>query len=129
MFIGLNPSTADENVDDPTIRRIIGFASGFGYGGVYMTNLFAYRATKPDDMIACDRPIGEDNDDWLKHYAEMCPTIFCAWGAHGGHISRDRQVVDILPTDKLWCLGKTKHGQPRHPLYLKRDTQPVRYQP
>lgn len=123
MFIGLNPSTADETEDDPTIRRCIGFAKLWGAGGLCMTNLFAFRATNPRDMIDHLDPIGPENNFWLQEVAARSGMIIAAWGAHGKHKGRDRDVLNIIPT--LYCLGTTKDGQPRHPLYIKADTKPI----
>ena len=67
MFVGLNPSTADETTDDPTIRRCINFAKSWGYGGLYMVNLFAYRSTNPNNIRIVDNPIGDDNDSCISH--------------------------------------------------------------
>lgn len=127
MFIGLNPSTADETEDDPTIRRCIRFAKDWGYGGLYMTNLFAIRATDPKDMLAHKNPTGTENDYHLITHATKAGMIVCAWGAHGGHQGRNTEVLSLLNDHQLNCLGTTKTGHPRHPLYLRADTQPVPY--
>ena len=122
LFIGLNPSTADEKNDDPTIRRCMGFAKRWGFEGMFMANLFAYRATNPKDMMACPKPIGRYNDRSIKSMANKSKLIVCAWGVLGNHLNRDKDVIALL-SDKhrLMCLGKTKHGNPRHPLYVKAD--------
>jgi hypothetical protein len=127
MFIGLNPSTADEIRDDPTIRRCAGYARRWGYGALCMTNLFAYRATKPALLKAHARPIGADNDIWLAQLAESAALIVAAWGIHGAHLHRDQAVMRLLK-GKLTCLRKTKDGHPWHPLYLKRTARPSRFQ-
>lgn len=121
LFIGLNPSTADEREDDHTIRRCKRFAADWGYGAVYMANLFALRATDPKIMLAHDEPIGPDNDVWLQDLARGAGVIVGAWGAHGGHMQRDERVMTLLDAHKLMCLGTTKDGKPRHPLYIKAD--------
>lgn len=136
-FIGLNPSTADATEDDNTILRCIDFAKRFGANELLMLNLFALRATDPADMKRARSPIGLENDAVL---AREClalqenagaNTIICAWGADGVHLDRARQVYEMLTqvTSKLFSLGTTKHGQPRHPLYLRKDTplQPWRH--
>jgi hypothetical protein len=123
LFIGLNPSTATETVDDPTIRRCIGFAKSWGYGGMVMGNLFAFRATNPRDMMAAEDPIGPENDAWLKELAAKAGIIIGAWGIHGAFLDRDKQVLESMPI--LRCLGITKAGLPRHPLYIRRDCVPV----
>jgi hypothetical protein len=123
MFIGLNPSTADETADDPTIRRCINFAKLWGYGGLYMTNLFAFRATNPKVMMAWREPVGVDNDEALIRYRDKSALIIAAWGACELAIDRGGVVAQLLGTD-LHCLGRTQSGAPRHPLYVKADTPP-----
>ena len=123
-FVMLNPSTADETVDDPTIRRCCGFAKDWGYGGVVVTNLFAWRATKPADVVAaCNAGIdvtGDLNDLCIPIIADACGAIVCAWGAKPWARERAEQVVKLLrkPNRTLWCLGLTRDGSPRHPLYV-----------
>lgn len=124
-FIGLNPSTADETEDDPTIRRCIGFAKRMGAASMVMTNLFALRATDPKDMKAAMDPVGPDNDPTLKRIAGCGQTIAC-WGVHGAFQFRGTLVVQMLRCHGLWCFGTTKAGHPKHPLYLKSDTELVR---
>lgn len=124
LFIGLNPSTADEVQDDPTIRRCIGYAKRWGYGAYVMANIFAYRATDPKVMMRKDDPIGPYNDAWITRMAEGAGVIVCAWGAHGEYMRRGDEVKRLLFGRDLMCLGKTKNGQPKHPLYLKAD-QPL----
>lgn len=128
MFIGLNPSTADETQDDPTIRRCVGFAKRLGAGQMIMANLFAFRATDPFTMLKLVHtdPVGPDNDAWLARLAEHAGIIVAAWGAHGGHRHRDEQVIGMF-SDRLFALGVTKDGHPRHPLYLRADAELVRY--
>jgi len=127
LFIGLNPSTADENEDDPTIRRCINFARSWGYGGLYMANLFALRATDPEEMKSHERPVGEDNDKVLMELAKKAGLIVCAWGTHGTHLSQENHVYELLKTYNLMCLGTTNNGHPRHPLYVKSDMEPMPY--
>ena len=120
LFIGLNPSTADEDTDDRTIKRCIRFASDWGFGAFCMANLFAWRATKRKDMLAHARPVGAYNDAWLRNLSRDAGLIVCAWGADGGHLKRDRAVLDMLLLFyPLMCLGTTKDGHPGHPLYIK----------
>ena len=123
MFIGLNPSTADETNDDPTIRRCVNFAKSWGYGALCMTNLFAFRATKPEVMKQQKDPIGEKNNHYIKKFARGAGVVIAAWGVHGSFWARDHEVKLMLP--RLHHLGLTKHGDPRHPLYLKKDLSPV----
>lgn len=125
MIIGLNPSTADETNDDPTIRRCIAFAKAWGYSALCMTNLFAYRATDPADMKAAADPVGAANDRHLVDIARHAGIVVAAWGADGVHKGRDAEVRSLIPN--LHCLRKTKHGHPGHPLYLPGDLVPVAY--
>lgn len=123
--IGLNPSTADEMEDDRTSRRCIGFAKDWGYGGLIMTNLFAFRTTKPADMRAADEPIGPENNKHLILIAEKSGMVLAAWGTHGNFNNRDKEVINILLPEKINCLKITKSGLPAHPLYIKADTKPL----
>lgn len=122
-FIGLNPSTADETADDPTIRRCIGFAKAWGYGGLYMLNLFAFRATLPDDMKREPDPVGPENDEQLSYYQTHVGKVIAAWGKHGAHRGRQIDVTKVF-RGPVYCLGTNGDGSPKHPLYLKSDTQP-----
>ena len=124
LFVGLNPSTADEIVDDQTIRRCAGFARGWGYGGMCVANLFAYRATDPENMKRYHSPVGPDNDQWLSTLASEAAVIVAGWGNDGSFAGRD-QVVKGLLKGRLSCLALTKHGQPKHPLYLRANLLPT----
>lgn len=131
-FIMLNPSTADAADDDPTIRRCIGFANRWGYGELWVYNVFALRSTDPSALLESDDPYGPRNADFLAK-ARNAARVVCAWGsfdAKGVYAARGRVVVvEVLEGVPLWCLGTTLDGSPRHPLYVKGDTQPVAYQP
>lgn len=129
--IGLNPSTADETHDDPTIRRIMGFAQRWGFGGIAMLNLFAFRATDPKDMRAAADPVGPGNDAALA-VETAHRTVLCCWGAHGDFKNRGNVVRTTLSGAagrELIHLGLTKAGHPKHPLYLRGDTEPVAWTP
>lgn len=119
MFIGLNPSTANETNNDPTIRRCIGFAQKWGYGGLCMTNLFAIRTKDPKIMKRHLEPIGIDNDEHLIMISDKAGKIVAAWGIDGGYKNRDIEVISFIPN--MYCLGITKHGFPKHPLFLSKD--------
>lgn len=122
MFVGLNPSTADETEDDPTIRRCIRFAKDWGYGGLLMMNAYAFRATDPKVMKAASDSVGPGNDEEFRWRAGHVGLVIAAWGAHCTE-ERERQVCEALQRP-IHCLGRTKAGRPKHPLYLRADTQP-----
>jgi len=128
MFLGLNPSTATEEIDDPTVRRCIQYAFMWGYGSLWMANIFSFRATDPKEMKAASEPIGQDNDRKLKCAANWAGVIVAAWGNHGEHLNRAEQVEQML-AGRLSCLTVTGGGHPGHPLYLKKDLKPVEYHP
>ena len=125
LFIGLNPSTADSDSDDPTLRRCIRFARTWGYGGVVMANLFAYRATDPKNLKLVADPVGPLNDDWLARLRAETEVAVAAWGNHGGLQDRARTVSARL--GKLYCLGCTGRGAPRHPLYVRGTAKMVHW--
>ncbi len=125
MFIGLNPSTADETQDDPTVRRCIRYAQSWGYGALYMTNIFAFRATDPLVMKRFDDPVGPENDTALIRLAADAGIVIAAWGVHGEHLGREKTVRHYLSfVNRLHVLKLTKGGHPCHPLYLKADLRP-----
>jgi hypothetical protein len=123
-FVMLNPSTADATLDDPTIRRCIGFARRRGFGGLQVLNLFAFRATDPMHMKAAHDPVGPDNDAHiiaaLTATAAASSPVIAAWGVHGTYNGREAEVrkLSLECGVKLMCLGSTKGGHPRHPLYV-----------
>jgi hypothetical protein len=133
VFIMLNPSTADASVDDPTIRRCMAFAKREGAGGIYVANLFALRATDPRELLSADDPIGAENvraiGDALLIAAIYKRPAIVAWGAHQfakqHGLDLPRRARDIGA--KLVCLGTTKDGSPRHPLYVKADAPLVEW--
>jgi len=126
LFIALNPSTADENKDDATIRRITDFSDQWGFGGFYVCNLFAFRATKPVDMFQSVSPVSDPmdilaNDREMIHTAALCTKIVFCWGNEGAADQRCFVVQKMFP--EAWCFGTTHSGQPKHPLYLAKDTR------
>lgn len=123
MIIGLNLSTADETEDDPTVKRCIEFARSWGYGGLCMANLFAFRATMPTDMFTASDPIGVENDKWLIKLAKSAGVVVAAWGNNGTYLSRSKEVIQLIPD--LHCLKMNKTGEPAHPLYLKATLRPT----
>lgn len=123
LFIGLNPSTADETSDDPTLVRCINFAKDWGYGGVCMANLFAYRATQPQAMKNASDPIGKDNNKWLKKLSKQAGIVIAAWGNDGTYLGRSYEVQPLIAG--MHCLKINKSGQPAHPLYQPSAAKPV----
>jgi hypothetical protein len=125
MIIGLNPSTADEEKNDPTIIRCINFAKNWGYGGVYMLNLFGFRATQPKNMFNAENPIGDENDKYIVKYSKICDKVICAWGNDGSYKNRNKEVLYKIENSYYLKLNKT--GEPAHPLYLKDDLTPIKF--
>jgi hypothetical protein len=135
-FIMLNPSTADAELDDPTIRRCVGFARALGCGGIVVANLYAYRATRPADLWRAADPVGPRNDHILRELAARTAAtgapLIAAWGAR---VRPDRveAVLHLLEAagarDLLTALGVTKDGAPRHPLYLPSSARPEQWPP
>ncbi|MBH9551425.1 DUF1643 domain-containing protein [Inhella gelatinilytica] len=126
LFVMLNPSTADARQDDPTIRRCMGFAQAWGFGGLAVGNLFALRSPDPDDLrraVTAGGPlaaIGPRNAGWLRRLAQESAQVVAAWGQHGELLHRGTAVARLFPT--LHCLGQTQAGHPRHPLYVAAST-------
>lgn len=126
-FIMLNPSTADANIDDPTIRRCIGYAKDWGYSGLTVLNLFAYRATSPKDMKNAKDPIGYKSEMYLNNFISSADgPIICAWGNHGSFMNADEYVLKMIRNaGKIpMALKVSKGGNPSHPLYLKKNLLP-----
>lgn len=130
-FIGLNPSTADDTHDDPTIRRCVDFARRWGFGGLTMVNLFAFRATDPwmlgEEQAKNGEVVGADNDGYLLAHAKEAGIVVAAWGAWRGVGVRADAVRALCEQHgvSLYALGMTRGGHPRHPLYLRADTRPL----
>lgn len=132
LFVMLNPSTATEVQNDPTVERCERRARTLGFGAFRVTNIFAYRATDPKIMRAQADPVGPENDatihesasDWIRAGTE--DRVICAWGAHGEHMARGEAVEVLLRKTRqpLYALGLTKAGHPKHPLYIGYETQP-----
>ncbi len=121
VFVGLNPSTADGECDDPTIRRCLGFARSWGCGRLAVVNLFAWRATRPADLREARNPVGPLNDEVLAQVAGAADLLVACWGVHGAWQDRGQAVRTAL-RGPWQCLGLTRDGLPRHPLYLRRET-------
>lgn len=124
-FCMLNPSTADETQDDPTIRRCIGFAHRTGVKALVIVNLFAFRSTDPKGLLATPDPVGRENDKAIRDAFLGSSYFVAAWGAFGLANERGQVVIDMLCAmgmkRKILCLGKNGDGSPRHPLYVKAD--------
>ena len=132
VFIGVNPSTADETIDDATLTKCMNYAKAWGYGGLVMLNLFAYRATDPTVMKSARDPIGgSENDSFIKKYTDpkKISKVICAWGEHGKHLDRANLVIKshIHSDAKLYALKINKSGAPHHPLYLSNKVKPTIY--
>ena len=125
MFIGLNPSTADEVKNDPTVTRCINYAKQWGYGGMIMSNIFAYRATDPKVMKKAEDPVGPRNDSWLIKLAEEASLVVAVWGNHAAFMARGKKVMNLFEGIDLHCLAMNKTGHPKHPLYCRSSLKPV----
>ena len=127
-FVLHNPSTADENQEDPTLRRCLDFAQRWGYGSLRLGNLFAFRATNPADMRKAPDPIGQDNDRYLRDIADTCLVVIAGWGALTvAWQTKQRDRVLLLLGGDLRCLRVTKNGDAQHPLYIPKTATPQWY--
>lgn len=128
LFIMLNPSTADAENDDPTIRRCMGFAAAWGFGMLEVVNLFAFRATDPKALLGASDPVGPDNDRHIEEAARGAGCIVAAWGVHGRLRDRGNRVLEMLwgmdMGKPVLALGLTIDKAPKHPLYIRADTKP-----
>lgn len=124
LIVMLNPSTADAEINDATIRSCIRLSKGLSFGSFEVVNLFAFRATDPDDLARADDPVGPRNDDSIEGAILRCDIAVCAWGAHPLAHSRAGTVRSLLRSRRpaVFCLGTTKAGSPKHPLYIKTGT-------
>lgn len=121
LWVMLNPSTADGQHNDATIRKCIRFSQLWGYGRFTVMNLFAFRATDPKDMKAAADPVGPRNDDVLAEGMARAKAVVVAWGANGSFRDRDLAFADRHAGVRFQCLGVTKDGSPQHPLYIPYD--------
>lgn len=126
-FIMLNPSTATEVQNDPTVERCERRARALGHGGFRVVNIFAWRETDPRAMRRVADPIGPQNDAAILAACEWADVVVCAWGAHGAHLGRGPEVEAMLRAAgaPLHALGLSKDGHPKHPLYIGYAVQPV----
>lgn len=127
-FILFNPSTADQNKDDQTVRRCINLTKSWQkYDGCYITNLFAFRTRHPKILKKSKDPVGTENNKYLKKLVDQSKIVVIAWGIHGNFRNRDKEVLRLIGQKGLYCLEKTKFGHPKHPLTIRRNTKPMRY--
>jgi hypothetical protein len=123
LFVALNPSTADAQLDDPTVRRCVGFAKSWGFGRIVIANLFALRSSHPSVLSIDADPIGPKNDWWLTELSARFDLTVAAWGVHGAF---RRRAAEVLPKlTNVHHLGLTNAGYPRHPLYLPKTARPI----
>lgn len=135
LFIMLNPSTADAEKDDPTIRRCIGFAKDWGYGGIYVVNLFSRRSTNPKDLLTAPFVVGIENEKWFRRMSLLAHLVVCAWG-NSAIVDKLQKRLDscwkplswIDKSKPLHYLELSNDGTPKHPLYLPKTLKPVRYE-
>ena len=127
LFIMLNPSTADETINDPTVTRCIKYAERWGYQSLQVANLFGWRATDPSELKVVNDPVGSDNDTHIAQAMAGADLIVCAWGDHGSQRNRSKTVraySSLVCDVPLHYLKLNKSGEPQHPLYLPGDIQP-----
>lgn len=132
LFIMLNPSTADGEQDDPTIRRCVSFAASWKFERLEVVNLFAHRATSPRELLAlgdADDPVGPDNLAAFNAAMVRAGRVVCAWGSNGDHLDQARTALGWIDGafDELFALGVTRDGQPRHPLYVRAAAPLIAY--
>jgi len=130
-WVMLNPSTADAYQDDPTIRRCISFSQNWGYSGLIIVNVYALRSTDPKGLLTIQDPIGRENPMHIQNAIQSSQLTIAAWGAfkvsnQTCKLGLPNEVYNVLRQAELHCLGTTKEGYPRHPLYIKGSTKPQR---
>lgn len=125
LFVGSNPSKANEESDDPTIRRCINFAKDWGFGGLCIVNLFAFCSHDPGKLLKAKDPIGPKNDKVLNEYISKSEKIILVWGNHGDFLKRNEKILKLIKNPS--CLKINKNGAPAHPLYLKGTLKPIPY--
>ncbi len=130
LFVMLNPSTATEVQNDPTVERCERRARALGFGAFRVCNIFAWRATDPRNMRAQDDPVGPENDATILKGCDWADEIICAWGTHGEHRARGPEVERLMRATRqpLTHLGLSKAGHPKHPLYIAYAVKPVAWQ-
>lgn len=133
LWIMLNPSTADAEQDDPTIRKVVAFARSWGYGWAVVGNVYGFRSTDPTKLWKAKDPVGSHNDHMLAGLVTTADLVVCGWGKHAKP-GRVRDVADLVQRVRAWrgrpdwhCLALNNDGSPRHPLYLSGDLKPRRF--
>jgi hypothetical protein len=129
LFVMLNPSTATEVQNDPTVERCERRARTLGHGAFRVCNIFAWRDTDPKAMRRAADPVGPANDAAIAESCLWADIVVCAWGTHGGHLGRGPEVERLMRGTgrDLHHLGLTRDGHPKHPLYIGYETQPIRW--
>jgi hypothetical protein len=131
LFILLNPSTADEWKDDPTVARCVKRARNMGFGGIEVCNLYGLRATDPSELyVAGVDPVGPENLSEINIAATMCSAVICGWGTHGEKVLKDWPVIVrrvLRDHGAVMALGFNDGGSPKHPLYLRDNVEPVEF--
>jgi hypothetical protein len=129
-FLMLNPSTADALKLDRTVTRCAGFARDLGFGALAVTNCYALRSTDPTGLRRVPDPVGAGNDEAILAAARAANLVVAGWGTHATYLNREAEVRRLLHEAgiELWYLELTKHGHPRHPLYIPAATRPVRWE-
>ncbi len=122
LWIMLNPSLADASIDDPTLRRVMGFSRSLGFGGLEVVNLFAWRSPSPEVLWQVADAVGPENDRVIQEAVLRASMVIAAWGNAGMSYGRDRVVLSLVRCP-VFCLGVTRSGYPRHPLYVKAQTE------
>jgi len=128
-FIMLNPSIANEKIDDPTIRRVIDFGIKFNAKKIWIVNLFAFVTSDPSYLLNTNDPIGKNNDKYIEKYSRLADIIILGWGNKGKFLGRDKEVLKKLKKfkHKVFALKILKNGSPSHPLYLKKTSELIKY--
>jgi hypothetical protein len=129
MFVMLNPSTATEVQNDPTVERCERRARALGFGAFQVTNIFAWRDTDPRKMRAATDPVGPGNDAAIQNGCNWADQVVAAWGTHGTHLHREDAMKTLLRAGRtpVFHLGLSKDGHPKHPLYIAYSQQPQRW--